>query len=199
MEAGSQTLRRLAGWAPVLAGWALLAGLSLALRPLLPIDETRYASVAWEMWTRGDFLVPHLNGLPYSDKPPFLFWLCLLGWRVFGVAEWWPRLVPALFSLANLLLTSALARRLWPERPAVGRAVPFVLLGFLLWSVFTGMLMFDMLVTFWVLLALLGLHDAWTGGGALAWVQVGGALGFGVLTKGPVVFLAPLLTALLAP
>jgi 4-amino-4-deoxy-L-arabinose transferase-like glycosyltransferase len=61
------------------------------------------------------------------------------------------------------------------------------------------MLMFDMLVTFWVLLALLGLHGAWTGGGARGWVQAGAALGLGVLTKGPVVFLAPLLTALLAP
>src|SRR5262245_26876685 len=171
MEAGSQTLRRLAGWAPVLAAWALLAGLPLALRPLLPIDETRYASVAWEMWTRGDFLVPHLNGLPYSDKPPLLFWLFHLGWWAFGVNEWWPRLVPAIFSLANLFLTSMLARRLWPERPAVARAVPFVLLGFLLWSVFTGMLMFDMLVTFCVLLALLGLQDAWTGGGARGWIQ----------------------------
>ncbi len=198
MEADTQPSRRLAGWAPVLAAWALLAGLSLALRPLLPIDETRYASVAWEMWTRGDFLVPHLNGLPYSDKPPLLFWLCHFGWRIFGVDEWWPRLVPALFSLANLFLTSRLARRLWPERPAVGRAVPFVLLGCLLWSVFTGMLMFDMLVTFCVLLALLGLHGAWTRGGARPWLLVGAALGLGILAKGPVVFLAPLFTAVLA-
>lgn len=186
-------------WLLLVAAWALLAGLSLALRPLLPIDETRYASVAWEMWARGDFLVPHLNGLPYSDKPPLLFWLFHLGWRVFGVNEWWPRLVPAVFSLANLFLTSSLARRLWPERPAVARAVPFVLLGCLLWSVFTGMLMFDMLVTFCVLLVLLGLHDAWTRGGARAWLQVGAALGLGILAKGPVALLAPLLLAFLAP
>src|SRR6185295_18388622 len=104
-------------WLPVVSGWALLAGLSLSLRPLLPVDETRYASVAWEMWNRGDFLVPHLNGVPYSDKPPLLFWLFHLGWRLFGVDEWWPRLVPALCSLANLFLTAALARRLWPDRP----------------------------------------------------------------------------------
>ncbi len=189
------------GWAPVAGGWALLAGLSLALRPLLPVDETRYTSVAWEMWTRGDFLVPHLNGLPYSEKPPLLFWLCHLGWWAFGVNEWWPRLVPALCSLANLFLVSVLARRLWPERPAIARSVPFVLLGFLLWSVFTGMLMFDMLVTFCVLLALLGLHDAWIrggGGSARAWIQVGAALGLGALAKGPVVLLVPLMVVALA-
>src|SRR5688500_14136832 len=116
----------------ITAAWALLVAAALALRPILPVDETRYLSVAWEMWVRGDFLVPHLNGLPYSEKPPLLFWLFLLGWKVFGVNDWWPRLVPALFALANLLLTAALARRLWPARPRVARAAPWVLLGLLL-------------------------------------------------------------------
>ncbi|HKI00892.1 MAG TPA: glycosyltransferase family 39 protein [Thermoanaerobaculia bacterium] len=190
---------RLSPWVPVVAAWALLAFVPLALRPLMPVDETRYASVAWEMWTRGDLLVPHLNGQPYSDKPPLLFWLIQLGWKIFGVAEWWLRLLPGLFSLANLFLTAALARRLWPDRPAVARTAPAVLVGLLLWSVFTGMLMFDMLVAFCVLLALLGLEAAWRRGGVLPWLQVGAALGLGILAKGPVVFLAPLLTAVLAP
>lgn len=189
---------RLAAWMPLLGGWALLTVFALALRPLLPIDETRYAAVAWEMWSRGDFLVPHLNGLPYSDKPPLLFWLFHLGWWAFGVSEWWLRLAPALCSLANLFLVSVLARRLWPERPAAARSAPLVLLGFFVWSAFTGMVMFDMLVTLCVLLALLGLHDAWTGGGARAWLQVGAAIGAGALAKGPVVLLAPLGVAALA-
>ena len=31
--------RRFAGWLPVVGAWAVVAGLSLALRPLLPVDE----------------------------------------------------------------------------------------------------------------------------------------------------------------
>jgi 4-amino-4-deoxy-L-arabinose transferase-like glycosyltransferase len=42
---------------------------SLLTRSLIPVDETRYTSVAWEMWLRGDYLVPHLNGATYSHKP----------------------------------------------------------------------------------------------------------------------------------
>ncbi|HET9228784.1 MAG TPA: glycosyltransferase family 39 protein [Thermoanaerobaculia bacterium] len=183
----------------VAAAWMLLVGSALALRPILPIDETRYLSVAWEMWVRGDFLVPHLNGLPYSDKPPLLFWLFHLGWWIFGVNDWWPRVVPALFGLANLHLTERLARRLWPDRPSVARAAPLVLLGFLLWTVFTTMVMFDMLVAFCVLLALLGLEEAWRRGGVHPWLQVGGALGLGILAKGPVVLVIPLAVAVLAP
>lgn len=181
------------------AAWGLLVAVALALRPILPVDETRYVSVAWEMWVRGDFLVPHLNGLPYSDKPPLLFWLFHLGWEIFGVNDWWPRLVPSLFALANLGLAAALARRLWPDRPGVARAVPWVLLGFLLWSVFTTMVMFDMLVAFCVLLALLGLEAARRQGGWLPWAQVGAALGLGLLAKGPVVFIVPLGVAFLPP
>ncbi|MBI2235329.1 MAG: glycosyltransferase family 39 protein, partial [Micavibrio aeruginosavorus] len=46
------------------------------LRPLLPIDETRYVTVAWEMFLRHDPLAPlTVNGTPYHHKPPLLFWL----------------------------------------------------------------------------------------------------------------------------
>ncbi len=34
--------------------WLLLLVASLFLRPLFPVDETRYASVAWEMWLHGE-------------------------------------------------------------------------------------------------------------------------------------------------
>src|SRR5215218_4056075 len=179
--------------------WIFLVGAAVALRPILPIDETRYVSVAWEMWVRGDFLVPHLNGVPYSDKPPLLFWLFHLGWWFFGVNDWWPRVVPALFALANLGLTARLARRLWPDRPQAALSAPAVLLGFLLWNVFTTMVMFDMLVAFCVLLALLGLEEAWRRGGVRPWLQVGGALGLGILAKGPVVLVLPLAVAFSAP
>ena len=67
--------------------WLLLVGVTLKLRPLLPVDETRYLSVAWDMWQNDNFLVPHLNGAPYSHKPPLLFWLMHLGWSIFGVND----------------------------------------------------------------------------------------------------------------
>jgi len=38
--------------------WVLLMATALMTRPHLPVDETRYLAVAWEMWLRSDFLVP---------------------------------------------------------------------------------------------------------------------------------------------
>ncbi|NQU55596.1 MAG: glycosyltransferase family 39 protein, partial [Rhodospirillales bacterium] len=117
--------------------WLAIMASAVKFRPFLPVDETRYLAVAWEMWRDGNFLVPHLNGEPYSHKPPLLFWLMHAGWAVFGVNEWWPRLVAPLFGLASLFLTSSLARRLWPSRPAVALAAPLILFACLFWTLFT--------------------------------------------------------------
>ena len=73
--------------------WLVLVATGLLTRPLMPIDETRYVSVAWEMWVGGDALVPHLNGEAYGHKPPLLFWLINLVWAVFGVSEMAARVV----------------------------------------------------------------------------------------------------------
>ena len=41
-------------------------------------DEPRYAQVAKEMATRGDWILMHVNGGTYVDKPPLFFWLIAL-------------------------------------------------------------------------------------------------------------------------
>src|SRR5678816_2417433 len=100
-------------------GWMLACLIpvmsALLVRGPMPIDETRYLSVAWEMWLRGDFVLPALNGVPYTHKPPMLFWLIQLGWGLFGVNAWWPRLLPLLAAVASAWLTRRLAMRLYPD------------------------------------------------------------------------------------
>ncbi len=179
--------------------WLAVVSAALFSRTLWPVDETRYAAVAWEMWLRGDFLVPYLNGETYSHKPPLLFWLMQLGWSVFGVNDWWPRLVPALFALANLFLCAHLARRLWPGDRDIGALAALLLLGGALWLLFTGLLMFDMLMVFATLLGMTGMLRAWRERGWSGWLIVGVAIGVGVLAKGPVILLHLLPVAVLAP
>ncbi len=176
----------------------LLSAVALATRPFIPIDETRYISVAWEMWLRGDFLVPFKNGMPYSHKPPFMFWMFQTGWALFGVNEWWPRLVSPLFSAGALWLTYRLARRLWPQHAGVGGRAALILASSLLWIVFSTSAMFDVLLAFWVLLGMHGVLAA-ADGRRYGFVLIGIAIGLGVLTKGPVVLLDLLPAAVLAP
>ncbi len=189
--------------------WAVLVATALVLRPIMPLDETRYFAVAWEMWRSGDLLVPHLNGETYSHKPPLLFWLINAGWAVFGVNDLWGRLVAPAFGLASIFMTYRLARLLWPGSRTAQVSAPWVLCGVLLWDVTTTVSMFDTMVMFFVLLALTGVALAATAraeGGNLnrrrfaqGWVLLACGIGFGVLSKGPVVLVYTLPVAVFAP
>jgi 4-amino-4-deoxy-L-arabinose transferase-like glycosyltransferase len=69
--------------------------------PLVGPDEPRYAEVAREMLARRDFITPTLGGLPWFEKPPLLYWMMMLSYRVFGVSEYAARLGPAICGLAT--------------------------------------------------------------------------------------------------
>ncbi len=184
------------GW-PLL--WLTLIIAALVSRPPMPIDETRYLSVAWEMWQSHQFLVPHINGIPYSQKPPLLFWLIQAGWWLFGVNDWSARLTAPLFGLIDILLALRLARVLWPGRRDLRNNIPYLLLGMWFWSIYSTLTMFDMLIVCFSLLAWLGLL---AGRGAKqypGWCLYAAAMGLGVLAKGPVILVYIVPPALLAP
>lgn len=176
--------------------WLLLTT-TIFFRNPIPIDETRYLSVAWEMWLRGDFLVPYLNGQAYSHKPPLLFWLFEIGWGIFGVNEWWPRLVGPLCALANLFLIRHLARKLWPDDALIAFKAPWVLVATSLWTLFATSTMFDILLTCCVMIGMIGLYEAAQGSVRKGWAYVALAIGIGLLAKGPVIFLHLLPTGFL--
>jgi 4-amino-4-deoxy-L-arabinose transferase-like glycosyltransferase len=149
-------------------------------------DEGRYAQIPREMLTRGDWLVPTLLDEPYLDKPPLCYWLVLLSYRMFGVAAWSARLVPALAVQATILVTYFLSRRLLGERAAFWGSLLLALSPGL--ASMGRMLVLDGLLTLWVTLALLSglraiagrrLSRGW-------WATMSVALGLGVLTKGPI-------------
>ena len=113
-QAISPFLLRLARAAPYLFMAVLLFG-ALAWRPTTAPIELETLASAWHMHLGGS-LVPLRNGIADPAIPPLLHWLILGGWEVVGVNEWWPRLVPALASLATVLLIGGTALALWPHR-----------------------------------------------------------------------------------
>jgi 4-amino-4-deoxy-L-arabinose transferase-like glycosyltransferase len=186
---------------PVFA-FALLAVLTASglIRPLQPIDETRYAAVAWEMWARGDLLLPVLNGEPYPHKPPLLFWLIHAGWALFGVNEWWLRLLSPLFAAGTLALMASMAARLWPQWRDIAPAAGCVLVASGLYAYFATALMFDTLLGFFCTLGWLGLVRAWRDEhAARGLVLLGCGIAGGLLCKGPAALLHLLPVALAAP
>ncbi len=182
----------------ILLLWVFLVILGLNGRAYLPIDETRYVTVAWNMWLNGDYLVPYLNGVAYSHKPPLLFWLINLGWKIFGVNDWWPRLIPSLFALASVFIMRKIAGRLWPAQMNVKNNASLILIGSGLWVIYSTALMFDIMIAFFTLLGILGLLIALQDRKYNGWLLFALAFGSGLLAKGPTILLQLLPVALLA-
>jgi len=51
-------------------------------------DEGRYAEIPREMNELRDYVVPHLNYVRYFEKPPLLYWINAVSFRLFGTNEW---------------------------------------------------------------------------------------------------------------
>src|SRR3989449_1259821 len=81
--------------------------------PLLDPDEGLYAAIAQEMLSRADWVIPHVNGLPYLEKPPLYFWLTAATMWLVGPTEWAVRVWSALAALGTVLLTWRMGRRLY--------------------------------------------------------------------------------------
>jgi 4-amino-4-deoxy-L-arabinose transferase-like glycosyltransferase len=178
--------------------WLFLVILGLSSRSYFPIDETRYVTVAWNMWLNGDYLVPYLNGVAYSHKPPLMFWLINFGWKIFGVNDWWPRLTPSLFALASVFVTRKIAARLWPAQPSLQDNAALILIGSGLWVLYSTALMFDMMIAFFTVLGVLGLLISLQERTNKGWLLLTLAIAGGLLAKGPTILLQLLPVALLA-
>ncbi len=180
----------------------LLIVLSLAsnaYRELVQPDEGRYAEIPREMLVSGDWVVPHLNDLPYIEKPPLQYWVTAAAYAVLGVEDWVSRLWNLALGLAGVVLVYRTGRILWGER--AGEFAALILLSSPLYMLVGQLNLLDMGLTFFLTAALASFvvaqrdaasaaqrrHDMW-----LCWLSVGLAF----LQKGLVGFAIPFLVLL---
>ena len=100
-------------------GLALLWFLPLGRPHLFDPDEGRYAEIPREMVASGDWVTPRLDAIKYFEKPPLGYWATAAAFELFGQHAWTVRLWPAVSGLLGLMLTFALARRLYDQRAAL--------------------------------------------------------------------------------
>jgi hypothetical protein len=85
---------RWARWLPAVA-IAIVAGAFYAIQisePAFFDNEGRYAAVARQMVTTGDWITPRLDDTLFLNKPPLAFWLAAVSFETLGTAR---RGVPA--------------------------------------------------------------------------------------------------------
>jgi len=147
-------------------------------------DEGRYAEIAREMLLLKDWLIPHLNLVPYLEKPPLVYWLTSLSFTAFGLAEWTARLPAALAALAGVYLAFMLGRVLWGERQGFWGAMVLATCG--RYVILARLLTLDMVFTFFLNLGIALGYLALSRERRRLWPWAYLALALAVLVKGPV-------------
>ena len=191
-DLGKQNNRRF--WPDVLIIALLVAFVgipSLFTRDLWNPDEPRYLEVAREMVVLGDYVIPHLNGEVYSEKPPMFFWLAGQLWRLgFGYNS--GRILTIVATLLTLLLTYFTVATRLGRRGALlasGAALSTLLLfDFAKIGVLDPVLM--LFTTAALVLGYCALRKE-ARHPSLCWLGCYAFMGFGTLTKGPVGILVP--------
>jgi len=135
-----------APWGRDLVLLALIFGAILAWKlgsaPLANPDEGRYAEVPREMLSTGDWVTPRLNGVPYFEKPPLVYWAVAVCEEILGPSEWSLRAAPSLFALAGILMAYAAARTIYGRNAGLWSAI--VLGTSLLYVALSRLLLLDM-------------------------------------------------------
>jgi len=162
---------------------ALALGFNLGGYPLFDPDEGRNAEVAREMAATNDYVLPHLDGLPYLDKPIVYFASAAAAMEVLGPTATAARLPAYLFTLATLIVVVWFVRRRWG--PDAGWLAALALATMPLVLAYARTTIMDSALSFCTTLAILAFWDERP---VLAWA----AIGLGSITKGPVAILVPL-------
>jgi 4-amino-4-deoxy-L-arabinose transferase-like glycosyltransferase len=149
-------------------------------------DEPWYAEISREMVRTGDWVVPRFDGVVFVGKPVFLFWCSASSICLFGDTPFAVRLPSALAVIGALLLTATVIARWVGHRRALWT---MLILGTnVLTIALAKMCLTDAILLFWITLAQIALFAIYQGrGGWRAVLLLWGAIGFAVMSKGPVV------------
>jgi 4-amino-4-deoxy-L-arabinose transferase-like glycosyltransferase len=165
----------------------------LGSSPLVNPDEGRYAEVPREMVASGDWVTPRLDGVPYFEKPPLMYWAVAACERVLGPSEWSVRLAPALLAIAGILLAYGAGRRLYGRDAGFWSSI--VLGTSLLYIAFVHLLGLDMAVSVLMSAALfcfiLGVREEPGRARRLLFWGLYASAALATLTKGLIGFMIP--------
>ncbi len=185
----------------------LLYFFNLGRSDLWAPDEPRYAQIAKEMVNRGDWILMHINGGIYSDKPPLFFWFIALSsylWR--GFTSFSVRFPSALFGTLTVLLTFLLGKRLYSSW--AGFLSGLVMATSLHFAYLSTRVNIDATLTFFTTASLLCFFLWYQDGKAeeiryhrrIRSLLIYGfyvSMAFATLAKGPIGFILPLLVSLI--
>ena len=116
------------------------------------------AQIASNMLQSGDWVTARLNGVAYLEKSPLVYWLMAVSFAIFGTHDWAARIPIGAFCIALSLLTARIGA--WAASPQLGLTSGLVMATSLGLWLFTRILIPDVILTFFIALALWGFMRA---------------------------------------
>lgn len=182
-------------WLILLLAVNFLVGLGST--PLFDLDEGAFSSATMEMLIRGDFITTYMGGELRFDKPILIYWLQALSVSLFGLNEFSLRLPSAICATLWCWAVYEFCRHFLNTSKATTACI--LLASSLIISIISRAATADALLNLWICLALLDAYrhfnqqdthqnSAKYALRAYLWV------GLGVLTKGPIAILIPLVS-----
>ncbi len=104
------------------------------------------------MLTSGDWVTPRLDGVPYLEKPPLMYWAIVISYKIFGVHDWAARIPIALASVGLAWVTAAFG--IWAFGKRAGLYAGLIIGTCVGLFLFTRVLIPDVLLTLTITLAL---------------------------------------------
>lgn len=156
---------------------------------ILDFQEGIFAEVAREMVINQSYLIPHLNFVPYLEKPPLVYWLIATTYHLFGTNEFAARFVPSTATALTGLALFYFGRKINELRPGwLSAVILLTSFGFIM----VGRIVFEeMVLTFFITASLICFYIWYQKNNTLFLIASYAFLGLAVLTDG----LMPLLIA----
>jgi 4-amino-4-deoxy-L-arabinose transferase-like glycosyltransferase len=150
------------------------------------------AQIAANMLHSGDWVIARLDGVPYIEKSPLVYWLMATSYRIFGVHDWAARIPIALAAVLLAWVTYRYGR--WAFDQRTGYYTGIVLATCIGLFLFTRILIPDVILTLTTCLAFWSFQRA-TDPAELrprTWAAVlAASLGAGVMLKGLIALVVP--------
>jgi len=159
------------------------------LRFDLVIDAGKYAAISKTIYETGDLIRLKIFDEPYDQKPPFMFWLAALSFKVFGLSNFSFKLPTFLFTIFGTFATYKLGEALYNKRTGILAAIMLIASQSML--LYNNDTHTDVVLTMCVVIAMWQLHkfiseQSW-------WNYIAGFtfVGLAVITKGPIGMAVP--------